>query len=141
MNGLGCYILAEFPPQQMGDLKSAIMQMRFAEGCDPPRDLFRKIPDLKPSSKNFFEPLLRGWAHPGADLVDHYKILNMDHLLALPRWSWYQIYQAPEILEHGVQGAIDHSISTDGDLRTIEPTLVPCIPNTITLQTIDESWS
>ena len=65
----------------------------------------------------------------------------MDHLLALPRGSWYRIYQIPEILEHGVQGAIDHSISTGGDLRIIEPTLVPCLPNTITLQTLDEQWS
>ena len=57
----------------------------------------------------------------------------MDHLLAMPRWSWCQIYQAPEVLERGVQGAIDNNISTGGDLRIT--------PNAITLQTLDESWS
>ena len=114
--------------------------MRYAEGCETALDLFRKLPDLRPSSVNFFEPLLRGWK-TGADLVGHYKILNMDHLLALPRWSWNQIYHTPEVLEHGVQGAVERSIAEGGELRTVDPTFVPHVPNTVTLRHIDGPWT
>ena len=62
----------------------------------------------------------------------------MEHLLALPKWSWYTIYQAPDILEHGVQGAIDRSLAAGGDVRGVAPTIVPHLPNPVTLQPLDE---
>ena len=120
----------------MGDFKSAIMQCALQKAARTP-GTFRKLPDLRPSSVNFFEPLRRGWAHKDKDLIHHYKVLNMDHLLAPPHWSWCWVYQTPEVLEHGVQGAIDRSVSAGGDLGGIDPTLVPHLPNTITLQTLD----
>ena len=62
----------------------------------------------------------------------------MEHLLALPRWKWDTIYQAPDIIEHGVEGAIQHSINTGGDLLGTERLLIPVgppgLPEAVTLQ-------
>jgi len=63
--GIGCYILAEFPPNHMGDFKAAIIQQRYGSGCESPGELFARLPDLRPASTTFFEPLLRGWKDHG----------------------------------------------------------------------------
>ena len=55
----------------------------------------------------------------------HYSITNMEHLQAPPRWKWETIYQAPDILEHGVQGAIDQSANTERQILGVEPLYVP----------------
>ena len=77
-----------------------------------PEKLYAILPDLKPASKNFFKAILVGWKD-GKSLVGHYSITNMAHLESLPRWSWGTVYQAPDIIEHGVQGAIQQSVSTE----------------------------
>ena len=135
--GLGCYILADFPPQHMFDLKGAIIQQRFAEDLASPEKLYAILPDLKPASENFFKPILVGWKD-GKSLTGHYSITNMAHLESLPRWSWGTVYQAPDIIEHGVEGAIQHSLNTGGDLLGTERLLVPVgppgFPEAVTLQ-------
>ena len=49
----------------------------------------------------------------------------MDHLESLPTWKWGTVYQAPDILEHGVQGAIDQSANTERQIHGVEPLYVP----------------
>ena len=65
----------------------------------------------------------------------------MAHLSALPRWQWDQTYHAPEVLEHGVKGAVERSVAAGGDLQTITRAVAPHVPHSITLQTIDSQWS
>ena len=139
--GMAYYLLSQLPPQHMGDLKAAIIQMRFSENCKTALDLYNCIPDLRPSSVKLFEPLDFGWAHVGVPLKGHYRILDMTHLLALPRVGWNVIYHTPEVLEHGVQGAVERSIAEGGELRNVDPTYVPHVPNTVTLRAIDSSWT
>ena len=68
--------------------------------------------------------------------MGHYEILNMDHLLALPKFPWGQFYHLPEIAEHGVQGAVKASIAEGGQLQRVAPAYIPHVPNTVTLQDI-----
>ena len=121
----------------MGDLKGAIIQQPLAANVETLEALFALFPDLRPSSTIFFQPVTLSW-QTGKSLEGHYAITNMEHLLALPRWKWETIYQAPDILEHGVQGAIQQSLNTEGDLRGTEPLLIPGgapgLPMTLTLQ-------
>ena len=138
------YLLAELPPQHMGDLKAAIQQMRYSEHCKTALDLYNAIPDLRPSSGKLFEPLDFGWCrrtHARVPLKGHFQILDMPHLLALPRFDWNVLYHTPEVLEHGVQGAVERSRAEGGELRTVDPTYVPHVPNTVTLRSIDSSWT
>ena len=112
----------------MGDLKGAILQQRLGAGVETPEQLFSFLPDLRPSSTVFFKPVTKSWK-TGKTLQGHYTITNMDHLLSLPRWKWETIYQVPDILEHGVQGAIQQSLDAGGDLRGTEPLHIPgCAP-------------
>ena len=137
IGGVAYYLLAELPSQHMADFKCAIIESRFAEGCASPMDPYKRLPELKPSSVNLFEPLLSGWKHgPGVALVGHYEILSMEHLLALPKFQWNQVYHTPEVLEHGVQGAVERSIAEGGELQAVTPTYVPHVANTVTLRTI-----
>ena len=121
----------------MFDLKGAITQQRFAEDLASPEALFARFPDLQPSSTTFFQPVTLSW-NAGRSLVCHYSITNMEHLQALPRWKWETIYQAPDIIEHGVEGAFQHSTNTGGDLLGTERLLIPVgppgFPEAVTLQ-------
>ena len=141
LQGMAYYLLAQLPPQHMGDLKNAIIQMRYSENCKTALDPYNCIPDLQPSSVKLSEPLDFGWAHKGVPLKGHFRILDMPHLLALPRFDWNVLYHTPKVLEHGVQGAVDRSIAEGGELRTVDPTYVPHVPNTVTLRSIDSSWT
>ena len=49
----------------------------------------------------------------------------MAHLESLPRWSWGTVYQAPDIIEHGVQGAIQQSVSTEREILGVETLNIP----------------
>ena len=105
IGGVAYYLLAELPSQHMADLKCAIIESRFAEGCASPMDLYKRLPELKPSSVNLFEPLLSGWKHgPGVAPVGHYEILNMEHLLALPKFQWNQVYHTLRSLNTAYRG-------------------------------------
>ena len=48
------------------------------------------------------------------------------------------MYQAPDIIEHGVEGAIQHSINTGGELLGTEGFLIPVgppgLPEAVALQ-------
>ena len=121
----------------MFDLKGAIIQQRFADDLASPEKLYAILPDLKPASENFFKPILVGWK-TGKFLVGHYAITNMAHLESLPRWSWGTVYQAPGIIEHGVQGAIQQSIGTEREILGVESLTIPegppGFPEAVTLQ-------
>ena len=121
----------------MGDLKGAIIQQRLAANVETPEELFALLPDLRPSSTVFLKPITKSW-QTGKNLEGHYTITNMDHLLSLPRWKWETIYQVHDILEHGVQGAIQQSLDAGGDLRGTEPLHIPGgapgLPAALTLQ-------
>ena len=71
-------------------------------------------------------------------IVCHFAITNMDHLQALPKWSWGTIYQAPATLEHGAEGAIQRSAGTEREVLGLEPLTIPAgppgLPEAITLQ-------
>ena len=49
----------------------------------------------------------------------------MSHLESLPKWSWGTIYQAPDIIEHGVKGAIEQSTKTEREILGVEPLNIP----------------
>ena len=121
----------------MFDFKGAIIQERFASNLESPEALFAAFPDLVPCSTNFFEPVTSSWA-TGKSLECHYKITNMEHLRSLPLWKWDTIYQIPDIIEHGVEGAIQRSLETGGVLRGTESLLIPegppGLPVAVTLQ-------
>ena len=108
-------------------------------------DLYNAIPDLKPTSRKLLEPIEFGWSrkppYQQIPLTGHFRIVDMPHLLALPKFDWEILYHAPEVLEHGVQGAIERSRETGGELQTVEPTFVPHVPNTVTLREIDGPWT
>ena len=108
----------------MFDLKGAIIQERLAEALATPEQLYAILPDLKPASVNFFTPIPVGYKD-GKPLVGHYAITNMAHLESLPTWNWGTVYQAPDILEHGVQGAIDQSGSTERQILGVETLNIP----------------
>ena len=139
IKGQAHYLLADLPPQHMGDLKGAIIQERFSQHCTSPEALFEAIPDLKPSVDKLFEPIEYGWVKPGVPITGHFRILNMEHLLALPKFDWEVIYKTPEVVEHGgIREAVEHSRATGGDLQTIEPTFVPHVPGVVTLRRLDD---
>ena len=121
----------------MFDLKGAIIQQRFADNLASPEALFARFPDLLPSSTTFFKPITLSWA-TGKSLECHYSITNMEHLRTLPCLKWETIYQVSDIIEHGVEGAIQHSIDTGGELRGTERLLIPVgppgLPEAVTLQ-------
>ena len=121
----------------MFDLKGVIIQHRFADDLASPEKLYKILPDLKPASENFFQPVLVSWK-TGKSLVGHYAITNMDHLLSLPKWSWGTIYQAPAIIEHGAEGAIQRSVGTEREILGFEPLTIPAgppgLPEAVTLQ-------
>ena len=121
----------------MLDFKGAIIQQRFADDLENPEALFARFPDLQPSSTTFFQPVTLSW-NTGRSLVCHYSITNMEHLQALPRWKWETIYQAPDIIEHGVEGAIQQSVGTEREILGVEPLTIPAgppgFPEAVTLQ-------
>ena len=121
----------------MFDLKGAIIQERFANNLESPEALFARFPDLVPCSTTLFQPVTLSWA-TGRSLECHYKITNMEHLRSLPRWKWDTIYQIPDIIEHGVEGAIQHSFETGGEFRGTERFFIPVgppgVPEAVTLQ-------
>ena len=108
----------------MGDLKGAIIQQRPAANVETSEELFALLPDLRPSSTVFFKSVTKSW-QTGKNLEGHYTITNMDHLLSLPKWSWGTIYQAPDIIEHGVKGAIERSTKTEREIVGVEPLNIP----------------
>ena len=136
IKGLAHYLLAELPPPHLADLKGAIIQQRFSKHCASPEALFEAIPDLKPSVDKLFEPIEFGWVRPTERLTGHFKILNMDHLQQLPKFPRDQFYHFPEIVKHGVEGAVQQSRQEGGVLQSVAPAYIPHVANTCTLQDV-----
>ena len=73
---------------------------------------------------------------------DHFRVIDMDHLLALPKFNWDVIYKAPEVVaQGGVREAVEHGRATDGHLQTLDPSFVPNVPSAVTFRALDEPWS
>ena len=114
-----------------------IIQARFGENCGTAEELFQLIPAMKPAATSYFQPRVgRGWK-TGLPLDGHYQILNMDHLLQLPRFEWEPFYHLPDVAEHGVKGALQKSRQEGGRLQSVAPAYVPYIPNTFT---VSDAW-
>ena len=71
--GVACYVLADLPPQHMGDLKAAIVQQIMGNGVQTAEELFARLPDVKPASKRLraHPPELEDGRVPHWSLQDH----------------------------------------------------------------------
>ena len=136
LQGVAHYLLAELPPPHLWDVKGMIIEARFGENCGTPEELFKLIPTMAPASTNYFQPRTGlGWK-TGMTLEGHFEILNMDHLQMLPKFPWDQFYHFPEIVQHGVDGAVQRSREAGGVLQSVAPAYIPYVANTCTLQDV-----